>query len=95
MPWAHGGSTSARWPPGARLGRLSWRWPPQAALDVLDAAGCRRAILLETVGVGQERGPRSAAQAETDRGARRAGGLGDGVQAAKAGLLEVGDVFAV
>ncbi|PZG27938.1 methylmalonyl Co-A mutase-associated GTPase MeaB [Spongiactinospora gelatinilytica] len=72
------------------LGGLAWATPQ--ALRVLDAAGCD-VILIETVGVGQ---------AEVDIASLAdstivllAPGMGDGVQAAKAGILEVADVFVV
>ncbi|WP_129668520.1 methylmalonyl Co-A mutase-associated GTPase MeaB [Phytoactinopolyspora endophytica] len=64
---------------------------PQAA-RVLDAAGCD-VVLIETVGVGQSE-VEVAALADTTI-VLMAPGMGDGVQAAKAGILEVGDVFAV
>ncbi|WP_460862265.1 methylmalonyl Co-A mutase-associated GTPase MeaB [Nocardiopsis coralliicola] len=72
------------------LGGLSWATPH--ALRVLDAAGFDT-VLVETVGVGQ---------AEVDIAGHAdttivlcAPGMGDGVQAAKAGVLEIADVFAV
>lgn len=72
------------------LGGLAWATPQ--ALRVLDAAGCE-VILVETVGVGQ---------AEVDVAGLAdtvivllAPGMGDGVQAAKAGILEIADVFVV
>ena len=64
---------------------------PQA-LRVLDAAGCE-VILLETVGVGQAEFE-VAALADTTV-LLLAPGMGDGIQAAKAGILEVADVFVV
>ncbi|MEW9533070.1 methylmalonyl Co-A mutase-associated GTPase MeaB [Microbispora sp. NPDC049125] len=72
------------------LGGLAWATPQ--ALRVLDAAGCE-VILIETVGVGQ-------AEVDVARMADTtvvllAPGMGDGVQAAKAGILEVADVFVV
>jgi LAO/AO transport system kinase len=72
------------------LGGLS-RATPQA-LRVLDGAGCA-VILVETVGVGQSE-VEVAAMADTTV-VLLAPGMGDGVQAAKAGILEVGDVFVV
>ncbi|WP_327068987.1 methylmalonyl Co-A mutase-associated GTPase MeaB [Kitasatospora sp. NBC_01250] len=72
------------------LGGLSWAAPQ--ALRVLDAAGCE-AILVETVGVGQSE-VEVAAQADTTV-VLLAPGMGDGIQAAKAGILEIGDVFVV
>ncbi|TFV90242.1 methylmalonyl Co-A mutase-associated GTPase MeaB [Blastococcus sp. CT_GayMR20] len=73
-----------------QLGGLS-RATPQA-LRVLDAAGFD-VVLLETVGVGQSE-VSVAGMADTTL-VLLAPGLGDGVQAAKAGLLEVADVFVV
>jgi len=55
-------------------------WATPQAVRVLDAAGCE-VVLVETVGVGQ-------AEVEV-------AGLGDAVQVAKAGILEVADVFVV
>ncbi|MFJ3215476.1 methylmalonyl Co-A mutase-associated GTPase MeaB [Kitasatospora sp. NPDC086801] len=72
------------------LGGLSWTAPQ--ALRVLDAAGCD-VILVETVGVGQSE-VEIAAQADTTV-VLLAPGMGDGIQAAKAGILEIGDVFVV
>ncbi len=72
------------------LGGLSWTAPQ--ALRVLDAAGCE-VILVETVGVGQSE-VEIAAQADTTV-VLLAPGMGDGIQAAKAGILEIGDVFVV
>ncbi len=72
------------------LGGLSWSTPQ--ALRVLDAAGCD-VVVLETVGVGQSE-VEVAGAADTTL-VLLAPGMGDGVQAAKAGVLEVGDVFAV
>ena len=72
------------------LGGLSWAAPQ--ALRVLDAAGCD-VVLLETVGVGQSE-VEVAGTADTTV-VVLAPGLGDGVQAAKAGILEVADVLVV
>ncbi len=72
------------------LGGLSFA-TPQAAL-VLDAAGFDD-VIIETVGVGQSE-VEVAATADTTIVAL-APGMGDGVQAAKAGILEVADVFAI
>lgn len=72
------------------LGGLSWATPQ--ALRVLDAAGCD-VVLVETVGVGQSE-VEVAAMADTTL-VLLAPGMGDGIQAAKAGILEVGDVFVV
>jgi LAO/AO transport system kinase len=62
------------------------------ALRVLDGAGCD-VVLIETVGVGQSE-VEIVALADTTV-VLLAPGAGDGVQAAKAGLLEVADVFVV
>jgi LAO/AO transport system kinase len=72
------------------LGGLSFA-TPQAVL-VLDAAGFDD-IIVETVGVGQSE-VEVAATADTTVVAL-APGMGDGIQAAKAGILEVADVFAI
>jgi LAO/AO transport system kinase len=72
------------------LGGLAWATPQ--ALRVLDAAGCA-VILVETVGVGQSEVD-VAGLADTTV-VLLAPGMGDGIQAAKAGILEIGDVYAV
>jgi LAO/AO transport system kinase len=72
------------------LGGLSWAAPQ--ALRVLDAAGCD-VILVETVGVGQSE-VEIASMADTTL-VLLAPGMGDGVQAAKAGILEIGDVYVI
>ena len=72
------------------LGGLSWTTPQ--ALRVLDAAGCD-VVIVETVGVGQSE-VEVAGLADTTV-VLMAPGLGDGIQAAKAGILEIGDVFVV
>ena len=72
------------------LGGLSWTTPQ--ALRVLDAAGCD-VILVETVGVGQSE-VEIAGLADTTI-VLLAPGMGDGIQAAKAGILEIGDVYVV
>jgi LAO/AO transport system kinase len=72
------------------LGGLSWATPQ--ALRVLDAAGCD-VVLVETVGVGQSE-VEIAGLADTTI-VLLAPGMGDGIQAAKAGILEVGDLFVV
>lgn len=72
------------------LGGLSWTTPQ--ALRVLDAAGCD-VVIIETVGVGQSE-VEVAGLADTTV-VLLAPGMGDGVQAAKAGILEIGDVFVV
>ena len=72
------------------LGGLSWATPQ--ALRVLAAAGCD-VVLVETVGVGQAE-VEIASVADTTL-VLLAPGMGDGIQAAKAGILEVADVFVV
>jgi LAO/AO transport system kinase len=72
------------------LGGLAWSTPQ--ALRVLDAAGCD-VILVETVGVGQSE-VEVAGLADTTV-VLLAPGMGDAIQAAKAGILEVGDVYVV
>jgi len=72
------------------LGGLSWATPQ--AVRVLSAAGCD-VVLVETVGVGQAEVD-VAALADTTL-VLLAPGMGDGIQAAKAGILEVADVFVV
>ncbi|MDQ4116725.1 MAG: methylmalonyl Co-A mutase-associated GTPase MeaB [Actinomycetota bacterium] len=72
------------------LGGLAWATPQ--ALRVLDAAGCD-VVLVETVGVGQSEVD-VVGLADTAV-VLLAPGMGDGVQAAKAGILEIGDVFVV
>lgn len=77
---------------GARghLGGLA-RSTPQA-VRVLEAAGCD-VVVVETVGVGQSE-VEVARLADTTL-VLLAPGMGDGIQAAKAGILEIGDVYAV
>ena len=72
------------------LGGLSWATPQ--ALRVLSAAGCD-VVLVETVGVGQAE-VEIASLADTTL-VLLAPGMGDGIQAAKAGILEVADLFVV
>ena len=72
------------------LGGLAGAAP--MALRVLDAAGCD-VILVETVGVGQSE-VEIAGLADTTI-VLLAPGMGDGIQALKAGILEIGDVFVV
>ncbi|MDN5761679.1 MAG: methylmalonyl Co-A mutase-associated GTPase MeaB [Microlunatus sp.] len=64
---------------------------PQA-VRVLDAAGFDT-VLVETVGVGQSE-VEVAAQVDVTV-VLLAPGMGDGIQAAKAGVLEIGDLFVV
>ena len=72
------------------LGGLAWATPQ--ALRVLEAAGCD-VVIVETVGVGQSE-IEIAGLADTTI-VLLAPGMGDGIQAAKAGILEVGDVYVV
>ncbi|GAA1543508.1 methylmalonyl Co-A mutase-associated GTPase MeaB [Kribbella lupini] len=72
------------------LGGLAWSTPQ--ALRVLDAAGFD-VVLVETVGVGQSE-VEIAGMADTTL-ILLAPGMGDGIQAAKAGILEVGDIYVV
>jgi LAO/AO transport system kinase len=72
------------------LGGLSWATPQ--ALRVLDAAGFD-VVLVETVGVGQAE-VEIASLADSTL-VLVAPGMGDAIQAAKAGILEVADVFVV
>jgi LAO/AO transport system kinase len=72
------------------LGGLAWSTPQ--ALRVLDAAGFD-VVLVETVGVGQSE-VEIAGTADTSV-VLLAPGMGDGIQAAKAGILEIGDVYVV
>jgi LAO/AO transport system kinase len=72
------------------LGGLSWAAPQ--AIRVLDAAGCD-VVLVETVGVGQSE-VEIAGMADTTV-VLLAPGMGDGIQAAKAGILEIGDLYVI
>jgi LAO/AO transport system kinase len=72
------------------LGGLAWATPQ--GVRVLDAAGCD-VILIETVGVGQSEVD-IVSLADTTL-VLVAPGMGDGIQAAKAGILEIGDLFVV
>jgi LAO/AO transport system kinase len=72
------------------LGGLAWTTPQ--ALRVLDAAGFD-VVLIETVGVGQSE-VEIAALADTTM-VLLAPGMGDGIQAAKAGILEIGDLYVI
>jgi LAO/AO transport system kinase len=72
------------------LGGLAWATPQ--AVRVLDAAGCD-VVLVETVGVGQAE-VEVAGLADTTV-VVLAPGFGDAVQVAKAGILEVADLFVV
>jgi LAO/AO transport system kinase len=72
------------------LGGLAWSTPQ--AMRVLDASGFD-VVLVETVGVGQSE-VEVAGRADTTV-VLLAPGMGDGIQAAKAGILEIGDVYVV
>ncbi|HEY2879719.1 methylmalonyl Co-A mutase-associated GTPase MeaB [Nocardioides sp.] len=72
------------------LGGLAWSTPQ--AIRVLDAAGCD-VVLIETVGVGQSE-VEIAGLADTTL-VLIAPGMGDGIQAAKAGILEIGDIYVI
>lgn len=72
------------------LGGLAWSTPQ--AVRVLDAAGCE-VVVIETVGVGQSE-IEIAGLADTTL-VLLAPGAGDGIQAAKAGILEIGDIYVV
>ena len=72
------------------LGGLAWATPQ--ALRVLDGAGCD-VVLIETVGVGQAEV--EIAQLADTTIVLLAPGMGDGIQAAKAGILEVADLYVV
>jgi LAO/AO transport system kinase len=73
-----------------QLGGLSWATPQ--ALRVLEASGCD-VVLIETVGVGQAEVEIASLADSTV--VLLAPGMGDAIQAAKAGILEVADVFVV
>jgi LAO/AO transport system kinase len=72
------------------LGGLAWSTPQ--AIRVLDGAGFD-VVLVETVGVGQSE-VEVAGLADTTM-VLLAPGMGDGIQAAKAGILEIGDLYVV
>jgi LAO/AO transport system kinase len=72
------------------LGGLSWATPQ--AIRVLDAAGCD-VIFVETVGVGQAEV--AVASLADSTIVLVAPGMGDSIQAAKAGILEIADIFVV
>lgn len=72
------------------LGGLAWTTPQ--ALRVLDASGFD-VIVVETVGVGQSEVEIAGLADSTI--VLLAPGMGDGIQAAKAGILEIGDLYVV
>src|SRR5574341_2501056 len=61
-------------------------------VDVLDAAG-KAIVFIETVGVGQDEV--DVVKAAHSSVVVMVPGLGDGVQAIKAGIMEIGDIFVV
>ena len=69
-----------------------WRWPHREAVRLLDAVG-RLLVLVETVGVGQVE-VEIAGKADTTVVVVNPG-WGDSVQANKAGLMEIADVFVI
>ncbi|HUC60669.1 MAG TPA: methylmalonyl Co-A mutase-associated GTPase MeaB [Alphaproteobacteria bacterium] len=75
---------------GGHLGGLSRT--ASRAIDVMDAAGCDQ-VVVETVGAGQSE-VEIASIAET-KVLVTAPGLGDEIQALKAGILEIADVIVV
>lgn len=72
------------------LGGLSWATPQ--AMTVMDAAGFD-VVIVETVGVGQAEVEIASLADSTV--VVLAPGMGDAIQAAKAGILEVADVYVV
>ncbi|HKS49262.1 MAG TPA: methylmalonyl Co-A mutase-associated GTPase MeaB [Amycolatopsis sp.] len=72
------------------LGGLAWATPQ--AVRVLDAVGFD-VVLVETVGVGQSEV--DVVRLADTTVVLLAPGMGDGIQAAKAGVLEIADVFVV
>jgi LAO/AO transport system kinase len=72
------------------LGGLSWTAPQ--ALRILDSAGFD-VIMIETVGVGQAEV--AVASLADSTLVIVAPGMGDSIQAAKAGILEIADIFVV
>lgn len=72
------------------LGGLAWSTPQ--AIRILDAVGFDT-VLVETVGVGQSE-VEVAALTDTSI-VLLAPGMGDGIQAAKAGILEIADILVV
>jgi len=73
-----------------RLGGVAEATP--AVVDLLDAAGHRR-ILIETVGVGQDE--IEIMETADTVAVALVPGLGDDVQAIKAGILEIADIFVI
>ena len=83
-------SSSARWRRAGTLGGLARA--TRDAVDVLDAAGFD-VVLVETVGVGQDEV--DIVRAADTTAVVLVPGLGDDIQAIKAGILEIADVFVV
>ncbi len=83
-------SSSAAWRREGRLGGLARA--THEVVDVLDAGGFDT-ILIETVGVGQDEV--DIVQASHTVIVVSAPGLGDQIQAIKAGVLEIADIHAV
>ncbi|HVT22108.1 MAG TPA: methylmalonyl Co-A mutase-associated GTPase MeaB [Mycobacteriales bacterium] len=72
------------------LGGVSWATPQ--AIRVLGGVGCD-VVMIETVGVGQAEV--AIASLADSTVVMLAPGLGDGIQAAKAGILEIADLYVV
>ena len=95
------GCRTTRLDPGVYIRSMATPRPPRRpvagrrpqALRVLDAAGCD-VVLVETVGVGQSEVEVAGARRHHGRAAR-ARAWATAIQAAKAGILEIGDVFVV
>ena len=83
-------SSSARWRPAATS--AAWRSRRPEAIRLLDAVG-KPWVLVETVGVGQVE-VEIAGEADTTVVVVNPG-WGDAVQANKAGLMEIADVFVI
>ena len=85
------GSTSARWPPAGTS--VGWRSPRRRPCGSSTRPAATRCCV-ETVGVGQSEVEVAGAGGH-HAGAAGPRGMGDGIQAAKAGILEIGDIFVV
>ena len=84
------GCSSARWPPAATSAACRWPRPRRSACSTPSAGEW---ILVETVGVGQVE-VEIAGKADTTVVVVNPG-WGDSVQANKAGLMEIADVFVI
>ena len=84
------GSSSAVWPRADTL--AGWRRATVDAVAILDAAGYNK-VIIETVGVGQDEV--DIVKAADVTVVVLVPGMGDGVQAMKAGIMEIGDIFAI